>query len=347
VVLVGAQGEREPLGACLAELGHAVVGADDGLQALGVLQSVGADLVVLDLAAPDSFPALEKRRTTRSLREIPCLVLAPADATDHVGRAVDLGADDFLMKPVVPVLLQTKVEAFLETRRLREQEHAIQQQLEDERRRADSFIQVVIPVGIALTVEQDFNRLLERILLESKRLCNADAGTLYLRADDGHLRFTMMHTDSLNFAMGGTTGVEIPYPPIALYDPRTGEPNHHYVVTYTALTGRPVNIPDAYQAAGFDFSGTRAFDQGTGYRSTSFLVVPLKNASDQVIGVLQLINALDAQSGGVIPFDPRLQQMVESLAALAVVALEGYLRVQGLRQQIQELETELHEAKTR
>src|SRR5687767_8283461 len=125
VVLVGAQGEREPLGACLAELGHAVVGAEDGLQALGVMQSVGADLMVLDLTAPASFSALEKRRTTRALREIPCLVLAPADATDHVGRAVALGADDFLMKPVVPVLLQTKVEGFLEARRLREQEHAI------------------------------------------------------------------------------------------------------------------------------------------------------------------------------------------------------------------------------
>ena len=67
------------------------------------------------------------------------------------------------------------------------------------------------------------------------------------------------------------------------------------VAAYAALTGQTVNIADAYTADGFDFSGTRNFDKKTGYRSKSFLTVPMKNHEDEIIGVLQLINAQDPQ----------------------------------------------------
>jgi HD-GYP domain-containing protein (c-di-GMP phosphodiesterase class II) len=74
------------------------------------------------------------------------------------------------------------------------------------------------------------------------------------------------------------------------------------VAAYAAITGNTVNIADAYAAQGFDFSGTRQFDARTGYRSQSFLTVPMKNHEGEVIGVLQLINAIDAPSGQVVPF---------------------------------------------
>jgi len=82
-----------------------------------------------------------------------------------------------------------------------------------------------------------------------------------------------------------------------------------------------VNIPDAYNAVGFDFHGTKAFDQRTGYRSTSFLTVPLKDAENHVIGVLQLINAIDPVNNQVMAFDHSLQQSIESLSLLAAAAL--------------------------
>ena len=134
----------------------------------------------------------------------------------------------------------------------------------------------------------------------------------------------MLRNDSLQIEMGGTSGKPIPFPPLKLYDPETGEPNHSQVACHVALNGQSVNIPDAYNAEGFDFHGTKEFDKKTGYRSMSFLTTPLMNEFGKVIGVLQLINAQAASSKDVIPFDPTLQKSIESLAKLAAAALESY-----------------------
>ncbi|MBF0095134.1 MAG: GAF domain-containing protein, partial [Alphaproteobacteria bacterium] len=140
----------------------------------------------------------------------------------------------------------------------------------------------LIELGIALSAERDHDRLLERILLEAKGMTNADGGTLYLRTEDDCLAFEILRNDTLKTAMGGTTGVKIPFPPLKLYNPDTGEPNHNNVATHTALSGERVEIADAYDAKDFDFSGTKKFDAGTGYRSKSFLTVPLKNYHGEV-----------------------------------------------------------------
>src|SRR5207249_11158619 len=95
---------------------------------------------------------------------------------------------------------------------------------------------------------------------------------------------------------------------------------------------------------GFDFSGTLAFDQMTGYHSISFLTTPLKSSAGAVIGVLQLLNAQDPDTGAIIPFEKSLEQMVEALASLASVALEAYIREQSLRAQITALRIEVDQA---
>ncbi len=187
---------------------------------------------------------------------------------------------------------------------------------------ADAYLRL-IEIGIALSAERDHNRLMERILLEAKELCNADGGTLYLVEDDKGLKFEIMRTDSLKIALGGTTGKEITFPPVRLYDPKTGEPNHKSVATHVALSGNTINIPDAYKAEHFDFSGTKKFDEGTGYRSRSFLTVPLKNHDGDVIGVLQLLNAQDGKTGEVIPFSEEIQPLVEALTSQAAMSLDN------------------------
>lgn len=216
---------------------------------------------------------------------------------------------------------------------------------QQEKRRSDELLNVVIPIGVALSAEQNFDRLLEKILLEAKSFCNADAGTLYLRTEDDKLKFEIVRNDSLNIAMGGTSGQPIDdFPPVTLFD-ENDEPNHSNVAAHVAFTGESINIPDAYRAEGFNFSGTKAFDENTGYRSTSFLTIPLKNAHNYVVGVLQLINALHPNTGQIIPFDQSLEQIVASLSSLATVALEAYIREQNLRQQIQQLRIEIDEVK--
>ncbi|MBK9160845.1 MAG: GAF domain-containing protein [Nitrosomonadales bacterium] len=176
-------------------------------------------------------------------------------------------------------------------------------------------------IGIALSQQRDINSLLETILEAARRITHADAGTLYLHEPEQRvLRFEILRNDSLNIAMGGTSGVPITFYPIHLYD-EAGQPNHAMVVSHAALSSETVNIPDAYAAEGYDFSGTKKFDAKTGYRSQSFLTVPMRNHEDEVIGVLQLINAQDRGSGAIVPFSRDDQQLVESLASQAAIAL--------------------------
>jgi sigma-B regulation protein RsbU (phosphoserine phosphatase) len=193
------------------------------------------------------------------------------------------------------------------------------------RRREETLEQVILPLGVALSAEKNLDRLLERVVMEAKSVCDADAGTLYLRTPDDSLRFAIMRTDSLDLALGGTTGKPIDFPPLPLYDDVTGEPNNNNVATYAALTGQSVNIPDMYHADEFDFSATESFDRNFGYRSISSLTVPLKNHTNEVIGVLQVLNTRDPANGEVIPFDSYHQLVVDSLASQAAVALNNGL----------------------
>lgn len=175
-------------------------------------------------------------------------------------------------------------------------------------------------IGVALSRERDIGPLLERILVAAKTITGADGGTLYRVVDDGSaLRFEIIRTDSLGIAMGGTSGREITFPDIPLRD-ADGSPNERNVVAYAVNRDVTVNIEDAYTAEGFDFSGTRRFDEGTGYRSRSFLAVPMKNHEEHVIGVLQLINATHG-AGGVTAFSEADRHLVESLASQAAIAL--------------------------
>jgi HD-GYP domain-containing protein (c-di-GMP phosphodiesterase class II) len=183
-------------------------------------------------------------------------------------------------------------------------------------------------IGAALSSERDINRLLEKILLAAKKITLADGGTLYLMKKDAtHLEFEIVRNDTLDIAMGGTSGKAIPFAPVPLAA-EDGSPNNSMVAAYCAIHEETVNIPDAYEAKGFDFSGTRKFDKSTGYYSKSFLTVPMKNHEGEIIGVLQLINATDPVSKQVIPFSPAAQQLAESLASQAAVALTNRQLIQ-------------------
>lgn len=187
-------------------------------------------------------------------------------------------------------------------------------------------------IGAALSSEHDLDCLLERILRAAKDITHAEGGTLYLVTEDAQaLRFAIMRNDQLQIELGGVSGEPVGLPDLPLRDAR-GLPNTSLVAVYSAWHGQTVNIVDAYDAPGFDFSGTRAHDAQRGYRSQSFLTVPMRNHEGRTIGVLQLINALNPVSGAVQAFSAADQRLVESLASQAAVALSN-------RQLIRQLET--------
>ena len=177
-------------------------------------------------------------------------------------------------------------------------------------------------IGTALSAERNIERLFEMIVEEARKFTNADGGTLYIMSDDNReLQFAIVQTETLQIRMGGTGG-KITWKPVRLYN-SDATPNHGNVSAYVALTGTIVNIPDVYDSEGFDFKGTRSFDAQTGYRSKSMLVVPMKDHRNDIIGVLQLLNARDDMGQDVVPFSYESQEMTESLASLAAVALSN------------------------
>ena len=177
-------------------------------------------------------------------------------------------------------------------------------------------------IGTALSAEKNLDRLLEMIVDEARKFTNADGGTLYIMSDDDEeLHFAIVQNTSLNIRMGGTGG-KITWPSVKLKN-LDGSPNHANVSAYAAITGQVVNISDVYHAEGFNFEGTRKFDAETGYRSKSMLVVPMRNHENDIIGVLQLLNAQIARTTEVISFSTENQKMTESLASQAAVAISN------------------------
>ena len=164
---------------------------------------------------------------------------------------------------------------------------------------------------------------------EARRLSTADGGTLYIVDPEyKHLKFEIFQNESLNIRMGGTSDIETPFPPVPFEV--DGQPNKANVSSYVALTDETVNIPDLYEAEGFDFSGARKYDEASGYRSKSILVIPMKNHEETIIGVLQLINATDPETQQVVAFSPKIVGLIASLASQAAVALTNRKLIENL-----------------
>lgn len=185
-------------------------------------------------------------------------------------------------------------------------------------------------IGAALSAENNLDKLLEMILTQAKEFTNADGGTLYLKTDDEKfLKFTVVETTSLSIRMGGTFG-EITWPPLKLYKD-DGTQNNEMVAAMCALEGKLINIEDVYFAEGFNFEGTKKFDQGTGFRSKSMLVIPMKNYENEVIGVCQLINRQDSKTKEVVEFSKEDEKSALSLASQAAVAITNAKLINDLR----------------
>lgn len=184
-------------------------------------------------------------------------------------------------------------------------------------------------LSVALGSSPDIVPLLDRILRVAKHLTDADGGTLYRPCMERRsLEFAISLNDTLGLYQGGISGNPVDMPAVPLADGE-GRPNNASVAAWAANSGRPVNIEDVYQATGFNFSAMRSFDTAFGYRTQSILTVPMLDHEGELVGVLQLINAKDPDSGEIRPFTGTDQRFIEALAAQAAVALtNGQLIVQ-------------------
>ncbi len=201
----------------------------------------------------------------------------------------------------------------------------------DEIRRLGRELSELNQIGIRLSAERNPDTLLELVLTKAREITASDAGSLYLidEAAEGERR--------LVFALAQNDSVEVAFRAVALPLTNTSVAGH------VALTGKALNLDDAYHPPpGSPFQINRSFDEQTGYRTKSMLVVPMRTPQGETIGVLQLINCkpdhpgplpgLDAFDGLVRPFSARHESLAESLASQAAVALDNSRLYQSIRQ---------------
>ena len=182
----------------------------------------------------------------------------------------------------------------------------------------------IMNIGIDMSTEKDRNHLLASILETGMEITHCDASTLYL-LEGNMLNFKIMKTISQHISRGGDGEEITDIPPVLLTESN--------VCTYTALHREIVNIPDVYDNTRFDFSGPRKYDALTGYHTQSMLVIPIENNEDELIGVLQLLNAQDAD-GTVIPFDHEYEIIIRSLSSLAAITMTNLKYVEEIKRQL-------------
>jgi class 3 adenylate cyclase/methyl-accepting chemotaxis protein len=177
-----------------------------------------------------------------------------------------------------------------------------------------STIDTLTRVGTALSAEHNLDKLLEMFVSEARKISYADGGTLYILKNN-MLHFEIVQNDSMGIRMGGTSSNPITMPPLPLEE--------SWISAYAALHKEVIYAADVYKNQNFNFSGTRAYDSKTGYKTSAMLVIPLLDRSDNTVGVLQLINPRDPKTGAADEFTKTHTDIVYSLASQAAVAIEN------------------------
>jgi len=179
----------------------------------------------------------------------------------------------------------------------------------------EQLLEELVEIGLALTNERDLYALLDRILEAARRVTRAEAGTLFLCEGD-HLRFAVVQNDLLERKLGKSEMQQrLQAEPLRLSEPS--------LAGHVAQTGALINVADA---SAIGVHGTRAFNQrfdaASDYSTRSVLVVPLQDLTGSIVGVLELLNAID-DSGAIVPFEPDHEKLIRALASQAAVAIRN------------------------
>ncbi len=182
----------------------------------------------------------------------------------------------------------------------------------------------ILNIGIRLSTEKNRNLLLAAILENAMEITSCDASTLYLY-ENNCLSFKIMKTLSMGISRGTDGEFIDDMPPVPM--------NEQNICSYAAIHREIVNVPDVDNSDRFDFSGPRKYDALTGYHTKSLLVIPLEDNENKLIGVLQLINAMDG-NGAVIPFDEQYDIIIRSLGSMAAIELTNLLHMEEMKAQL-------------
>ncbi|MDP1525221.1 MAG: response regulator [Rhodocyclaceae bacterium] len=304
----------------LLEGSYHVKYANNGEKALRIATAEPhPDLILLDIVMPemDGHEVCRRLKANPATAGIPVIFVTSKTEIADEAEGFSLGAVDYISKPVSPPILQARVKTHLRLKHFSDDLDLVVKQRTRDLVAAQGKLENLIDTGLDLGRERDRMALLRKILITGKNLLNCDAGTLYMVTDHKTLRFAQI-----------TNSNELPSHEIPLYD-ETGKPVERYMATWCALHNKPVVVADVYAETKFDVSGAKRMDAETGYRTVSMLAVPLSPREGEVIGVLQFLNALDPETGRVIPFPADLERFITAMAAQAGVALDNHQLIEA------------------
>ena len=177
------------------------------------------------------------------------------------------------------------------------------------------MVEDLLQLGIAISSEGELAPVLERIVTQARRFTGAEAATLFLR-DGAHLRFAVVQNEVNHRGLGDYEMQQrLEVERLALDVPS--------LAGYVANSGEVVNVPEAYEIpSDAPYAFNWRVDLTTGYRTHSVLAVPLRDAAQRNLGVLQLINAVGLD-GHAVPFHPRLEDVARAFAAYAAIAVRS------------------------
>lgn len=194
---------------------------------------------------------------------------------------------------------------------------------------SENKLDEIMNINLTFSSENDKDKLLEDILTLTRKLTNAQAGTLYIKSrDERQLNFKVVQNDILKTNLSKAQN-NLDWPSLEIYD-ENNNLNNSMVAVVCANERRVINISDVYTVKEYQFDGTKKFDAQTGYRSKSMLVIPLINHENEVIGVLQLINKVEENTKEILEFNKLDEKVIKYLASQAAVTLTNIQLIQGL-----------------
>lgn len=278
------------------------------------------DLMITDLNMPE-MGGLELIQELRRLNiDVPIIVLTVVHEVTSAINALKNGASDYLFKDEnIQNNILHSIRNLLEKQRLKKQNEKLlldltkaNSELETLTNKLEDVVDKLTNIGIGLSSETNLQKLLETIVSEALDITNADAGTLYILKDN-QLHFKIVQNKSKNIFLGGASKNQITFPPVPLTESN--------ISAYCALKKEAINIPDIDQFKNFDVSDLKEIDAKRSYLTKSMLIIPMLNQDNEVMGVLELVNALHPDTCEIVEFSQHDINVVKSLASQASVSI--------------------------
>lgn len=304
----------------LKKLFNTVIYAQDGKKGIEKFNENYIDIIITDINMPN-LDGMDMLYQIKELnRSVPSIIMTAHNELEYYKNAIELNIKGYLTKPI-------------SINKLIELLGNISEDITNINIQKDKLIflqesnEKLIQIGYMLSTEKDYEKILETILVGAKDIANADGGTLYLyNKQNKTLEFKIVMNDKLNMHFGGA-GEDIPLPPLKIYD-EENQINNKNVSVVCAMENKLINISDIYNSTSYDFSGAKAFDTMKNYKTTSMLVIPMRNRDNELVGVLQLINKLSNDI--IIPFNNHDENLITSMSAQATMTLQNNQLVKDL-----------------